>query len=285
MRSWYKRFYNKAPFDWPGRSGRLIADCQAVLRIYIWLLMMELSIGLKTDPGPREGQNQDSILGIMSEEPTRIALLVVADGMGGAKGGEHASREAVRVIREHVLGGSPPTPEDAPRRLHEAVSHANTSIYQKSHSSPDMEGMGCTVVVALVIDDVYWIASVGDSRAYLVRASASRQLTDDHTWVNARVREGLLTPEQAANHSLRHVLDRALGTEASIEVDVWPDDVLEEGDALVLCTDGLYGVLEDGAISTEVAGREAQVAADALVARALAAPTHDNVSVVVLRAG
>ena len=103
--------------------------------------------------------------------------------------------------------------------------------------------------------------------------------------VNARVREGLLTPEQAANHSLKHVLDRALGTETSIEVDVWPDDVLEEGDVLLLCTDGLYGVLEDGDIPTLVAGRTPEDAAMALVDRALNAPTHDNTSVIVLRAG
>ncbi len=245
---------------------------------------MKLRIGLKTDPGPREGENQDSILGLVSEGAPRVVLAVVADGMGGARAGERASQEAVRVIKDNLYDQGLPTPETAPARLREAVVLANRSIYDKSRSSPEMEGMGCTVVVALVIDDVYWIASVGDSRAYLVRGSESYQLTDDHTWVNARVREGLLTPEQAANHSLRHVLDRALGTEETIEVDVWPDDVLEEGDSLILCTDGLYGVLADDALVSLTKQHSAEEAAAVLVETALNAPAHDNTSVVVLKA-
>jgi len=245
---------------------------------------MKLSIGLKTDRGPREGANQDAILGIVSETMPKIALLVVADGMGGAKAGEHASQEAVAVIKQNLVEAGLPTVETARDRLREAVLRANTAIFEKSHSSPEMEGMGCTVVIALVIDDVYWIASVGDSRAYLVRGNENYQLTDDHTWVNARVREGLLTPEQAANHSLRHVLDRALGTEETIEVDVWPDDVLESGDVIILCTDGLYGVLEDASIVQLALQPSAEEAANALVEKALVAQTHDNTSVVVLRA-
>src|SRR5690348_14154698 len=246
---------------------------------------MKLSLGLKTDRGPREGENQDSIMGVVIDGPPRVALAIVADGMGGAKAGEHASQEAVKVVHEYLMGDGLPTVENAAARLREAITLANKSIYDKGKSSSEMEGMGCTVVVALVIEDVYWIASVGDSRAYLVRDAESHQLTDDHTWVNARVREGLLTPEQAANHSLRHVLDRALGTETSIEVDVWPDDVLEEGDILMLCTDGLYGVLEDGEIEKLIADRSPEDAAEALVDHALNAPTHDNTSVIVLRAG
>lgn len=248
-------------------------------------LGMRLSIGLHTDPGPREGQNQDSILGLLFNGPPSSALLIVADGMGGAKAGEQASQEAIAVLRQHLAEGQLPTPANATERLLEAITAANTAVYQKSMSSSEMEGMGCTVVIALVIDDVYWIASVGDSRAYLVRGQESYQLTDDHTWVNARVKEGLLTPEQAASHSLRHVLDRALGADPTIEVDIWPDDILEEGDALLLCTDGLYGVLDDGTIRNVIAGKPAQEAAQALVEYALSMPARDNVSVVVLHAG
>ena len=243
---------------------------------------MNLSIGLKTDRGPREGQNQDTILGLLVEGPPQTALLVVADGMGGAKAGEMASQEAVAVLYEHLVKRGIPSPESAPERLLEAITTANTAIYEKSLLSPETEGMGCTVVVALVIDDVYWIASVGDSRAYLVREQKSYQITDDHTWVNARVKEGLLTPEQAASHSLRHVLDRALGSETTIEVDIWPDDILEEGDVLLLCSDGLYGVLDDSTIRDVILGKSAPEAADALVKRALSMPARDNVSVAML---
>jgi serine/threonine protein phosphatase PrpC len=247
-------------------------------------LGMKLSIGLKTDRGPREGQNQDSILGLLLGESPQTALLVVADGMGGAKAGELASQEAVAVIREYLVDRGLPTHENAPDRLLEAITAANTAIHEKGMNSPETEGMGCTVVVAFVIDDVYWIASVGDSRAYLVRGKESYQITDDHTWVNARVKEGLLTPEQAASHSLRHVLDRALGADATIEVDIWPDDILEQGDTLLLCTDGLYGVLDDEMIRNGILGKSAAEAADKLVRQALGMPAKDNVSVAVLRA-
>jgi protein phosphatase len=245
---------------------------------------MKLNIGLRTDPGPREGQNQDSVLAYHIEGPPAVAILIVADGMGGARAGERASQEAVAVIKEALIDGGLPTVANAQSRLRQAITHANAMIHQKSKSSTQMEGMGCTVVVALVIDDVYWIASVGDSRAYLVRNEESRQLTNDHTWVNARVREGLLTPEQAASHSLRHVLDRALGTEESIEVDVWPDDLLEEGDSLILCTDGVYGVLDDAIIAKLAMKPSADEAAAALLDQALKSDTHDNSSVVVLQA-
>ncbi len=245
---------------------------------------MKLDIGYRSDPGPRKGENQDSILAVIPEGSPPSALLIVADGMGGARAGEHASREATSVIRDRLLRGGVPRPDQAVDRLREAILAANDSVYQKGQHSPEMHGMGCTVVVALVIGDEYWIASVGDSRAYLIRGADNYQLTNDHTWVNARVREGMLTPEQAASHSLRHVLDRALGTKPTVEVDVWPEEVLEDGDVLLLCTDGLYGVVSDQSLAAIVAGRTAQQAADLLIDQALQAPTHDNVSVVVLRA-
>ena len=245
---------------------------------------MKFKIGYATDPGPRKGENQDSLLASFLAGPPSAALLIISDGMGGAKAGERASQEAVAVIeRELALTRSLPTRQNAAERLHEVIQATNSSIYRKAQSSPELEGMGCTVVVALVIDNVYWVASVGDSRAYLLRNGDSYQLTDDHTWVNARVREGILTPEQAANHSLRHVLDRALGTRPTVEVDVWPDEVLEPGDVLLLCTDGLYGVVDEQEIVEIATQHDAQQAAELLVQRALDASTRDNVSVVVFQ--
>ena len=123
--------------------------------------------------------------------------------------GEVASRLAVETACKEVQDGS--QGEYDPRKLLEkAVQRANAEVIREGESRGS--NMGTTLTLALIRQDRAYIASVGDSRAYLVRDSESHQLTDDHTWVNARVREGLLTPEQAANHSLRHVLDRALGT-------------------------------------------------------------------------
>jgi serine/threonine protein phosphatase PrpC len=247
--------------------------------------VIQLSIGQKSDPGPREGENQDSVLVVTPAEHPDTTLLLVADGMGGAKAGEHASQQAVAVIRDWLFGGEALTPDTIPDRLRQAITAANTAIYHKGQNIPEFQGMGCTVVSALVLDDTYWIASVGDSRAYLVRGMKLHQLTTDHTWVNARLQEGLLTPEQAAGHSLAHVLDRALGVDKSVKVDVGAENSLEEGDVVVLCTDGLYGVIDERVIAWAAANHPAHRAADILLERALNAPTHDNVSVIVVRAG
>lgn len=247
---------------------------------------MNLSIGHSTDPGPREGENQDSLLTIMPPEPPESAVLIVCDGMGGAQAGEQASQEAVRVIRQHLIGAGLPAPADVPERLEEAITAANTAIYAKASSAPEFEGMGCTSVIAVVIDDLYWIANVGDSRAYLIRDGKVQQITDDHTWLNARVQEGMITREQAAGEyqHLNHVLDRALGASSTIEVDVWPGDELLEGDFLLLCSDGLYSVITPEMILEAIPEHSTQQVADTLIELALAAPTHDNVSVALLHA-
>lgn len=243
---------------------------------------MKLDVGYSTDPGPRRGANQDSVkVEMLGEEG---ALLILSDGMGGARAGEYASREAVSVIYEQITN-EPPTAENASERLYEAVMAANASIFEQGQAAPEKHGMGCTVVAVLVLGTQYWVASVGDSRVYLIRGERAHQLTTDHTWVNARVRDGVITKEEASNHSLRHVLDRALGTRPNVEIDVFPPRQLEGSDVLLLCSDGLYSVLDDTFIAVEAEAYPAQEAADTLVRQALSAHTHDNVSVVILQAG
>ena len=246
---------------------------------------MRLSLGAKSDPGPRKGDNQDNALIAVLPDRPDVALAVVADGMGGHKSGAAASAEAVRALQERLVERGLPQEGEEIECLCEAIRAANTSIHQMGASSPDMEGMGCTIVAALVVGDRFWIASVGDSRAYLIRHENVIQLTQDHTWVNARVQEGVLTQEQADTHMLRHVLDRALGPEPEVEVDCWPASSLEAGDIVVLSTDGLHSVLGSDAILKGVtAAEDAQQAAEELVALALAAPTEDNVTVAIIMA-
>lgn len=244
---------------------------------------MKLDVGYQTDPGPRKGENQDAVR--VAPIPNQGGmLLILSDGMGGARAGEHASREAVAVIHDELLREPLPTSENALERLHEAVIAANDSIFEQAQEAPEKRGMGCTIVVALVLDSQYWVASVGDSRVYVIRDGQTTQITDDHTWVNARVREGVMTHEEAAHSAMRHVLDRALGTRPGVDVDVWPGQPLSPGDVLLLCSDGLYGVLSDEHIARMTTAYPAQQAAETLVRQALAAHTHDNVSVVVLKA-
>ena len=246
---------------------------------------MRLSLGAKTDPGPRKGDNQDNALIAVLPDRPDAALAVVADGMGGHKSGAAASAEAVRALRERLVERGFPQEGEEVECLCEAIRAANTSIHQMGTSSPEMEGMGCTVVAALVIGNHFWIASVGDSRAYLIRSGNLIQLTQDHTWVNARVQEGVLTQEQADTHMLRHVLDRALGPEPEVEVDCWPASSLEAGDIVVLSTDGLHGALgSDAILKGATSSEDAQQAAAELITLALAAPTEDNVTVAIIAA-
>lgn len=245
---------------------------------------MALSFGSNTDPGPRTGGNQDAVAIIPAAgRPTEAALVIVADGLGGGNAGDFASQLTVQVIGEMVLPeGAPPAPAQVPGLLRAAIQAANQAVLMHS-SDEGREGMSSTVVLALVIDETVWIASVGDSRAYLVRGGKALQLTEDHTWVNHQVRSGLLSPEEAAKHALGHVLERAIGAEPDIEVDVLPDEMLEDGDTLVLCSDGLYNALSGETIARLVDGLSAQEAADLLLSKALAAPARDNVTVAVLK--
>lgn len=237
-----------------------------------------------TDPGPRKGNNQDSLIAVIPDEQPEMALLVVADGMGGAKGGEIASQQTIRVMQEHLLDGNLPAPDETPRRIEEAITAANALVHRMGNTSPDMQGMGCTVVVALVIGDQYWIANVGDSRAYLIRDRVPSQITLDHTWVRQQVREGVLTEEQAAEHSLRHVLERAIGAESHVNIDINERATLQVGDSILLCSDGLYGVLSDITMADVTSEHPPQEAAEQLIQYALSAPARDNVSVIILRA-
>ncbi len=244
---------------------------------------MKFSVGLSTNPGPRAGVNQDSASIAIPAANPHSALVVVADGMGGANAGDYASQQAVAIVKEVMLDGGLPPESEIPERLKEAIGLANSRIYKRSTLSPEMQGMGCTIVVAAIVEDRYWIASVGDSRAYLMRDKKIKQLTEDHTWVNAQVRVGLLTPEQAANHDLQHVLERAVGTDADVDIDVLPANELETGDVLILCSDGLYNVVADERLPVLVYGADAQEAADTLVQAALDAPARDNITVGVLK--
>lgn len=245
---------------------------------------MKFEVGYRTDPGPRKGANQDAIRVVAGSGNLDGIALILSDGMGGARAGERASQIAVSVIEDELATTPSPTAESALERLHNAILAANQSIYDEAQAMPEKHGMGCTIVAALVLDNQCWIASVGDSRAYLIRAGETEQLTNDHTWVNARVRDGVMTREEAVNSGLRHVLDRALGTRPHVEVDVWPARTLEPADVLLLCSDGLYGVLDNEEMRATATGLPAQEAADRLVRQALDAHTHDNVSVVILQA-
>jgi protein phosphatase len=228
---------------------------------------MKVDVGVATDKGRVREGNEDAYL----VEPP---LYAVADGMGGHRGGEVASQLALETIADLFRKGDIP--------LAEQVRRANRAVFDRSGTDRAVAGMGTTLTAALVQGELAHLMHVGDSRAYLLRAGTLRQLTEDHTLVNRMVKAGEITAEEAEVHPHRNVITRSLGTEADVEVDE-QDVGLLEGDRLLLCSDGLTGMLSEGQIQAILeATPTAQEAADRLVVAANRAGGVDNITVVVL---
>src|SRR5688572_15004216 len=162
--------------------------------------------------------------------------------MGGHVGGAHASTLAVRTIHDTMreMMGRP-----VEQALEEAIQRTNVVIHEASRKNHRLNGMGTTVVAAVITRDTAWLAHVGDSRAYLVRRGQVQQLTRDHTMVNLFVDAELLSPEDAATHPEAHVLSRSLGPERQVDVEISEPLPLVRNDVLVLCSDGVHGVVTD----------------------------------------
>ncbi len=223
-----------------------------------------------TDTGRKRLRNEDALV-------VSPPLFAVADGMGGAKGGQLAAQLAATVFSEHASSSA----IDAETRLRALVTEANRQVFTRAQSEPALAGMGTTVTAAILEGERLAIVQVGDSRAYRMRAGVLEQLTEDHSLVAELVRSGRLTREEAALHPQRAVITRALGTDPTVAADVITIDA-KSGDVLLLCTDGLTTMVGDGAIEhTLLESKDAQTAARALVRAANQAGGDDNISVVV----
>jgi protein phosphatase len=226
---------------------------------------------LRTDTGRQRRDNEDNAF-------ARAPVFVVADGMGGAQAGEVASKIATETFEQGLPDSG--SPEE---RLAERVREANHQIHELSRSDRERAGMGTTLTAAYVDDTSVAIAHVGDSRAYLFRDGTLERLTQDHSLVEELVRQGKLTPEQAAGHPQRSIITRALGPEANVEVDTWTYPV-RAGDILLLCSDGLTTMISEQRVA-EILSEAASLdgAADALIDAANEAGGRDNITVVLFR--
>jgi protein phosphatase len=187
-----------------------------------------------SDKGCVRSNNEDYCL-IRRE----LGLYILADGMGGARAGERASQLAVDTVAEVVQRG----PARDSQVLLSAVEEANRRVLEASHSDPTLEGMGTTLVAALEVDEELSIASVGDSRAYLLDDEGLRVITHDQTWVNEVGRPLGLDEESLKNHPMRHVLTMAIGASAPLTVNYYSVG-LKPGALFLMCSDGLHGVVE-----------------------------------------
>jgi PPM family protein phosphatase len=233
---------------------------------------MKATVAARSDVGQVREGNEDAYL---VEEP----LFGVADGMGGHVAGDVASQTAVSIITEKASGTA------RPDVLSELLKEANTAIWEKAQSDPSLHGMGTTCTLLLLEDDQAFFAHVGDSRAYLLRDGDLSQLTEDHTLVQRMVKEGRLKREDASLHPQRSIITRALGVDPQVDVDTF-EIQLQEGDRLLLCSDGLTSMVADKRIE-EILAEEAdpQRAGDRLIGLANEAGGEDNITVVIVDIG
>ena len=240
-----------------------------------------LEVGALSETGYVRDENQDR----MSWSPVPLGqLYIVADGMGGHNGGALAAEIAVQELQRHV--SQAPVGEPVEKVIHAAFKKANETVYEKAHSGdPATEGMGTTAVLLLISGQVANLAHVGDSRAYLYRNGRLAQLTTDHTVVQRMVQAGLLKPEEAADHPDASVLERAIGTKPDIEVDI-RNELLREGDAILLCSDGLSGYVADAQIESVLRSQgTVRETAENLVKLTLEKGGKDNVTVQLVQYG
>ena len=246
---------------------------------------MNFTFHAQSDPGRVRALNEDAILaqpadGELAE--TRGDLLVVADGMGGHQSGEVASRQTIETLSETYYRA----PGDPSQALVAAIQAANRAVYDRAQAE-NRRGMGTTVVAAARVGEQLYVAHVGDSRLYLIRDGTIHRLTEDHSLVEEQVAAGLITPEEAEHHPHRNVISRAVGTTPDVEVELAAQSplALQEGDELVLCSDGLTEHVKPPRILQLVQNRSPEQAARTLIQAANAAGGSDNISVIVARVG
>jgi len=235
--------------------------------------------GIKTDVGRKREENQDSHGHAHTSE---ASVFIVADGMGGAKGGASASALAVDAILKSVFTQDAIVTEGS---LRSALVATNDLIHNESKASDELTGMGTTAVVVAFVMDQLLVGHVGDSRGYMLRSGTLTRLTRDHTLVQELVDSGAIDQEDAKNHPIAHMLTRSLGPTAQVEAEVMTFyDSVQENDVFLLCCDGLYNLVKDSEIEEILRDNSPEVAADLLVEMALARGGTDNITVEIIKA-
>ena len=241
-----------------------------------------------TDVGKVREKNEDSLL-VDNER----RLYLVADGMGGHAGGAYASGRAIEILKDEIarLEKSQDTTQPSVGgegqktltqiRLQHAIQAANEDLINTSLQDSSLRGMG-TTMTAIQFDERWAnIAQVGDSRAYLIRNSEIRQVTEDHSWVQEQVRAGLLTEEEARFHPLKNIITRSMGHEREVKVDLLKEEY-KAGDRYFLCSDGLTNMVQDEEILSINKELDVEAAMKQLMERALEEGGYDNITMIIV---
>ncbi|KKI92678.1 protein phosphatase [Bacillus sp. SA1-12] len=234
-----------------------------------------------SDRGRVRPHNEDCV-GVFENEAGVLAI--IADGMGGHLAGDIASQMTISCFKTlWEQAESIASPQDAEAWFADKVLEVNKAVYEHSISNPECQGMGTTIVGAIVTSSFATIGHIGDSRCYLLNNSGYKQVTQDHSLVNELVRSGLISKEDAEHHPRKNVLLRSLGTEQTVELDVFTIE-FEQDDVLLLCSDGLSNKVTDQEMQLELSNSQPlPEKAKTLVELANENGGEDNISLVIVR--
>ena len=240
-----------------------------------------IEVGFKSDKGLKRKNNEDAFFVIQEEN-----VFIVADGVGGNNSGEIASRTTISKIAEYIRKNTPDknfTQDDVKNYFARCIEKVNREIYELSAMRPENSGMATTVTIAYVAGSEVYVINVGDSRAYLYREGVLTQITEDHTYVNALIRKGVITKEEAQFHEKKNVITKAIGGEEFTSPDFFHVSVIPD-DIIILCTDGLHGEIGDDAICGIIADNESMTETClSLVDKVNQCGGSDNVTVICLK--
>jgi len=233
-----------------------------------------------TDIGEKRRINQDYVFCEVNSIGNLPNLFIVADGMGGHNAGDYASRFCVEFFTEHIRNSDITSPIAL---IEEAITVTNDKLYEKSKQQADYEGMGTTFVAATICDNVMYVANIGDSRLYVI-SNEIIQITEDHSLVQAMVKTGELDKDEAKSHPNKNIITRALGTNETAQPDFFEVE-LDEGDIVLLCSDGLTNMLNDETIEKIIRENadNLQAATEILVKQANENGGKDNITVIIVK--
>lgn len=236
----------------------------------------------KSDIGKTRSMNQDSFY--VPADNVELKLYILADGMGGYKGGEIASRVAVtateKYIKEKFYLLEKRDKKSIMKVIEDAIEFANTAIYEESEQDEELQDMGTTIEVCLIYKNKVYIGHIGDSRIYQIRNNIIERVTTDHSYVEKLVRDGEITREESYTHPKKNLLIKALGTDEKAEPDLI-DISIQKDDVLLICSDGLTNMLKEDRI-LEIVEQDVENAVDVLIEEANNEGGLDNITVIII---
>jgi serine/threonine protein phosphatase PrpC len=243
-----------------------------------------VNFAAKSDKGMVRELNEDSYK-IITDCPGVSFIFIIADGMGGHKSGDVASKTAVDFVSNYILQFPEvlSEKENITEGIRDIVKKANTDVYIESNKHESNTGMGTTFIIAVVSGNQLYIGHVGDSRVYAIREGRIKRLTTDHSYVEELIQTGSLTREEAENHPDKNIITRALGCSEDIEVDVYTHEMLPD-DYIIMCTDGLTNKLSEVEIKETVEGSAGpEQACEQLIEKANEKGGEDNITVIIIK--